>query len=936
MHDWRSLIVQRIADTPSLDPASANDVVEELMQHFEQIATELQSRGAAEAAIDARLEQELAELDPDALVMLRRLAGTEARAAEPTGAPTFSGWLDGVVRDIVVAWRSLRRTAGVTTVVVASLAIVLGANTAIFGLTDAMYLRRLDIPDPEQLVRVDALHDGRPYSVRYSEFRNLRSVQSVPKLAGLRTEPVEVTTATGDRHRLWLELVTGEYFDLVGIKPLLGRAIDAADESSAAPVVVISEDYWRQHLGARTDALGQTLHVNDELFTIVGVMPARYRGVYFAHRFEMAAPFTVSPMGFKDARVLATTILARLDGKRDRRVQQATLDAAIRACCVGDAARYSPFQARATNIRVVPVDDPPSALVPAQDEAPSGLTVRLADGSRGLPWGRDFRDRYKTALIAMAGAVLLLLLIACANVATLLLARGERRAREFAIRCSLGASIGRIRRQLFIESLELCLAGGALGLLVAWAGTTLLAHALPPSVQPLGDVIAWHASSRVLVVTLVITALCAVATSVWPARRVARDELVASLAGSHPRGLGSWASQQLLATCQISLAVVLITAAWLFVSTTRNLTRSAGGYGTRNVMLAQLDAGATADSGAARMTAIEGLRQDLLHIPGVIGVAYSLWAPLVQDGLSQLQFELPGSTARGSIVARFNKVSSDFFRVSGAGVARGREFVPSDGVRGDPVAIVSESFERRYWPGRSAVGAMITVPGGSTPKQIRIVGVARDVHYDRMAGRDANLRNPATEMIYLPFTEPGRRSRLATMIVRSAADQVTLNMPLRRAVERRAGLQLGRVTTLGSWLDDATARERFSGALATVFGVLAVMLAAIGVLGVLSYQVARRTKEIGVRMALGARRSDTVGLVMKETLGMLLMALAVGLPCAIGAAWLIRAQLYGVAPWDPRAAVAATVVIVAAGIIASLVPSYRASCVDPLVALREE
>jgi ABC-type antimicrobial peptide transport system, permease component len=231
---------------------------------------------------------------------------------------------------------------------------------------------------------------------------------------------------------------------------------------------------------------------------------------------------------------------------------------------------------------------------------------------------------------------------------------------------------------------------------------------------------------------------------------------------------------------------------------------------------------------------------------------------------------------------------------------------------------------------------MITVPGGSTPKQIRIVGVARDVHYDRMAGRDANLRNPATEMIYLPFTEPGRRSRLATMIVRSAADPVTLNMPLRRAVERRAGLQLGRVTTLGSWLDDATARERFSGALATVFGVLAVMLAAIGVLGVLSYQVARRTKEIGVRMALGARRSDTVGLVMKETLGMLLMALAVGLPCAIGAAWLIRAQLYGVAPWDPRAAVAATVVIVAAGIIASLVPSYRASCVDPLVALREE
>ena len=387
-----------------------------------------------------------------------------------------------------------------------------------------------------------------------------------------------------------------------------------------------------------------------------------------------------------------------------------------------------------------------------------GCTVRLTDASRGLPWGRDFRDRYKAALIAMAGAVILLLLIACANVATLLLARGERRAREFAIRCSLGASLGRIRRQLLVEALELSLLGGALGLLVAWAATTLLARALPSSVQPLGDVIAWRASTRVLVVTLVITALCAVATSVWPARRVVRDELVASLAGSHPRGAGSWTSQQLLATSQISLAVVLITAAWLFVSTTRNLTRSAGGYGTRNVMLAQLDARAMQDSGAARLTAIEGLRQDLLKVPGVIGVAYSVWAPLVQDGLSQLGFELPGSTARGLILARYNRVSPDFFRASGAGVARGREFMPSDDARGDPVAIVSESFERRYWPGRSAVGAMIIVPGGSTPKQVRIVGVARDMHYDRMSGSDANLRNPETEMIYLPFAPPRARA----------------------------------------------------------------------------------------------------------------------------------------------------------------------------------
>jgi ABC-type antimicrobial peptide transport system permease subunit len=267
---------------------------------------------------------------------------------------------------------------------------------------------------------------------------------------------------------------------------------------------------------------------------------------------------------------------------------------------------------------------------------------------------------------------------------------------------------------------------------------------------------------------------------------------------------------------------------------------------------------------------------------------------------------------------------------------RGREFTRADDLHADRVAVVSESFERRYYQGHSALGMMIVDVTGSQPRSVRIIGVARDARYDRMASTSVDLRNPATEIAYLPILQLARLIPSVTMIVRSAVAPSTTTEAFRRVVERHAGMRVVRVTNVGAYLDDAASRERFSAALGTAFGVLAVLLATVGVLGVLAFQVTRRTKEIGVRMALGAQRRDTVFLVMRQTLGMLGVALAVGLPCAAAAAWLVRSQLYGVAPWDPRALLAATVITLAAGLAASAIPSYRAASVDPLVALREE
>ncbi len=613
MRDWRAIIAARFAETDTGDPATSAEIIDEIAQHFEQRERELRRSGAPDASVDARLEQELNELDPEVVLAIRV---SQARAGNPAAVEgaTFGGWVDGLARDVTVAWRSLRRTPGVTSVIIASLAVALGANTAIFSLTDAMYLRRLDVPHAEQLVRVDALRDGRPWLLPYSAFRGVRSTPTVPKVAGFRFEGVVATTGSGDERRFWLDMVTGEFFDLVGIAPLVGRTITAADEQSAAHVIVVSETYWRQHLGARPDVLGQVLRMNDTPFTIVGVMPSRYHGLHFAHQFQAAAPFTVSLNGFANTASLATSIVARLDVRKEPEPQRAAMAAAVQACCAQGDAPYRGDERRATNLRVVFPDDPPYGDSDRRADAAKGLAVQLTDASRGLQWGRDLRNRYRAAVIGMVAAVVLLLLIACANVATLLLVRGELRAREFAIRRSLGASAGRVRLQLFVEALELCVVGAAVGVPFAWMITTLLARALPPSAQALGDVIAWRENGRVIAITLGITALCAIATSLWPAWRAGREELATTLSGTRARGGRRSIGQRVLAIGQISAAMVLITAALLFVATMRNLTRTAGGYGSRDVLLAQVNARDLPDSGATRNATIETLRYELQQL----------------------------------------------------------------------------------------------------------------------------------------------------------------------------------------------------------------------------------------------------------------------------------------------------------------------------------
>jgi predicted permease len=923
-----------------LDPATEADVVEEIWQHLEDALAEAQARGEDADAVAREFVEALDVGALDHVMQARRAAGA-LHASPPIGsASPARNFIDTLRRDVVYGWRSLWRSRGATIAIVLSLAIVIGANTVIFGLVDAMFLRRVPLPHAEQLATVTPVSNGRAVSVHYWQYQRLQALANMPPMAAFRFEGVEVVTPSGEHADMWIDLVTGGYFQLLGVKPALGRAISTEDEHLAAPVAVISDEFWTRYLDRRSDVLGKTLALDDVTVTIVGVMPPSFTGLQFARHFQIALPFSLSPSGFPDVSIASATIVARLTGSENREARAAALDAAFHVCCVDDAdIRASGLgSARSAGMmRHVMIDDPPTAEHTARyEDTGPGLRVILNDASRGLTWSVNFRDRYRDVLLATMAAVLLLLLIACANVATLLLARGEARDREFAIRRSLGASAARIRFQLLVEGLELAAMGSLLGFALAAAGTRLLLHALPMSAAPLGSFIAWRSNAAVIGFTAAIMIVCAIATTLWPALRAGREALLGSLTGARRYASRGLRADRVLVVAQVTLAIVLTSAAALYVSTVRNLTVGERGYHSRDVLFARLDALELSGDPAALQTAYDEVLRRARDIPGVEAAALTFNAPVLQDGLTVSEVTMPGSRDDGKISVRENIVSAGSFAASGIGLVSGRDFAPGDGQRAPPVAIVSQSFERKHYGRSSALGRTILIGYGSQPQTARIIGVAHDAGYDRLAGLGTDLRTMVSDILYQPLSQVSRTPPVMTLILRTAGDPLDAAPFVRRLSDALPSIRFIRIAGVGQLLDDAASRERFAAALATGFGVLALVLTAVGVFGVLWFHVSLRTKEIGLRMALGAQRADAVRLVLRQCVAMTAIAVVLGVPLAIGAAWVIRAQLYGVRPTDPKSQIGAVALLTAVGIAASIVPARRAAAVDPLTALRDE
>jgi putative ABC transport system permease protein len=913
MRDWRADIRSRLA-AGALDPSSEAEIVEEIAQHLEDQAAELRASGltAEQAAAELALALDAPGFPEN--LLFRRRARRHVLAA-PIGAAIGSrGRIAAVWSDLQYGLRSLLHAPVFSAVAVASLALGIGATTAIFSLLNTVLLERLPVSRPDQLFTAQ-VSGRRADHLTYRELGALARAPGLPPLAATSSSSMNITVRN-THDFVSVDHVTGGFFGLLGLRPVLGRAIDANDDAAAAPVIVLGEDYWRNHLAADLGAVGTTIDLNGHPFTIIGVLPSDYRGLLFGGAFTMAIPIGAGRLAggldVRGTRDIYLNVVGRVTSATAREAAGQSLDRAFRQCCL---AAQGGGRAQSTDA--------------------SQPTIIAVDASRGVASPKmDLRAQYRQILVVLMAGVAIVLLIACANVGDLLLARAAARERELAVRMSLGATRGRLIQQLLTESLELAIAGGAGGWLLAWLGTRTLAHNMPPIAANLSDRIVLQPSAMLLAFTAAVTVGSTLLFGVLPALRATRTDVMTPLRDAAKRGGSGWSLDRGLVVLQMSLALVLLCAATLFVATLRNLQQEFdGGYRSTKVLLAYVDTRGSAHE----RTGISSVYQDVLDrlskLPGVTRVAGSTTLPVLGGMRSMYRISIGGYTPQPDeeMMTSSAVITAGYFGATGVGLREGREFDARDLAASEPVVIVNAAFVKRFFAGREALGGTVSIPGDDYQRAVtmRIVGIANDAHYE-------DLRAPANALFYIPASQAGMVPYLNFALRTTGDPNAIASLVSREIVAAAPGVQVRRLVGVEQVLGEALSRERLSAALATVFGIFALALAAVGLYGVVAYNVARRTAEIGVRMALGARPADALWLVVRQTLVMTGVGVAIGVPLAIVAARAIGSQLYGIDAGNPWAMIGAVTLLASAGALASVVPARRASRVDPVEALRTE
>jgi predicted permease len=623
-------------------------------------------------------------------------------------------------------------------------------------------------------------------------------------------------------------------------------------------------------------------------------------------------------------------LVARVTPGQERRGQSA-IDFAYRTCCVDATSGDASDQSR-------PASALPPGDQPSPGDAPTGLLsvsssnpaahVELRDASHGVRWSTDYRATYARVLIGVGAGVLILLLIACANIATLLLARAASREREFAVQLSMGAARARIIRQLLAESVALAVPGTLFGIMAAWTATTFLTRHLPHSASMLSPVVAWHMSPQLILFTTLVTGVCVLLFGLWPAIQASRTDILSPLHGARSQGDRTIRLDRILVVGQVAFALVLLGAGSLLIRTLGKLSPAAADIADHVAMI-RID---RSDTRLANMTedlADAEIMAIISNVNGVRDVAIARDAPLLPDNYQQVQINEP-EFAKGTMPPRFNVVSERFHAVAGIPIVAGRSFNAQD-VRGAPnVAVISEAFATRYFGSRNPVGATMSI--NEDGSRVNIIGVAHDESFD-------DPRAVHNEMMYFPLAQHDTKYAFhtGTLMVRTDRRAAATLRELRSTLEREiACILIDGVTTMSAELESGLSRERLAAGLAALFGIISLALVSVGIYGLLTHNTARRKHEIGVRMALGADTRDAVWLVMRESLVLIATGVVIGAPLAYAAAMLIRSQLFEVSPTDPHALLIGGTLLLAAGLIASALPSRRAALVDPLEALRSD
>jgi predicted permease len=836
--------------------------------------------------------------------------------------------LDTLLQDVRYAARSLRRHPALTATAVLTLAIGIGANAAIFTVVDAVLLRPLPPPvrAPNELVAVgrttsvEGHTTGAPRADLYSLplYRDLRAqTRSLSGLAATGTAGrLDVRIGgTGDYEHPAGRFVSGNYFDVLGVTAARGRLFASMDDdraAGAAPDAVISDFYWRLRFGAAPNVVGRELHVGDATLRIVGVTPPGFTGEVVERPTDVWLPIGMEPIIAPHAAPIEERgtawllFLGRLAPSVTLASATPELTALIRRSLVANA------------------------MFAGERDMSRRAVVPITSGAKGLS---AVRRAYGPALEELEAGVALLLLIVCTNVGNLLLARAVTRGPEMSLRLALGASRRRLVRQLMTESAMLAAVGGVAGLAFAWWGSRALAAAAAVGRAPIAPT---RVDASVVGFTLAVTIVAVVAFGLAPALRTSRVDIASSLRAkgrvSHrPRARGGRVPiGRVLIPLQVTVSLVLLVGATLLARSLLNLDSGDAGLDRDHLLVVDVDAGTRGYAGARFAALTRDIVARLAALPGVRAVSYS------QNGLfsgheATALVAIPGFTGHGpdDSIVHYDFVGTGYMRAIGGTLLRGRDVEASDAAGRPSVAVVNEALEHFYFGRGSAIGKTIFFDTGVPTT---IVGVVADV-------RDHSLTESAPRRAYVPYAQQIADTDRPSLVVevRAAGDPAALVAPVREAITAvDDDLPLAAIAPLSVTMRASVREQRLVAVLAIGFGVVALALAAIGLYGVMTYAVARRTGEIGLRAALGAGRSDVIWLVLGDGLRLVVVGIALGAPLALVAARSLRGQLYDVPPTDPLSIAIALVVLVASAVFAALLPALRASRVSPAVALAQE
>ncbi|HVH61508.1 MAG TPA: ABC transporter permease [Candidatus Sulfotelmatobacter sp.] len=889
------------------------DLARELRDHLELEAEEHRAAGLSPG---------------EAAYAAHRALGNTLKIEEDVRAAWGFQWLETLAQDIRYGLRQLRRSPGFTAVAILTLALGIGANTAIFSVINAVMLRMLTVRNPDQLVQVgfQGKHSGESFvgeSFSYPLFEGLRQqnqvftdISAFDYWDSLEARPADSSFASEPAKA---QLVSVNFFSILGINTILGRTF-APDEDNGTgvhAVAVISYGLWTRMFARNPSVLGKKLVIGETPFSIIGVASSHFSGVSLGKTYDLWVPLSMQAEALPGGNRLTQSdtnwlsLVARLKPGVSMERARGGLDVVYQEIQdEHDISKWSEQDRRDFfTHRIV--------LIPAAT-------------------GTDYmRREFSHSLFLLMAMVGLVLVIACANVANLLLARGSVRQREIAVRSALGAGRWRLTRQLLTESVSLALAGGVLGVLFAYWGSSVLVALM--SVGQNRVTLDVHPDLSVLGFTLLIAFSTGVGFGLAPALRATRLSAIRSVQPGFHSQTTSRSGRRLgrgLVIAQVSLSFVMIIGAGLLVRTLRNLESLDPGFDRNNVLLLGFDPTEAGYKGEQVVQLGQTVLERIQQVPGVRSASFSFLTPIGGGGWDNQAQYVEGYTPQlgEDMDVYLNAVGPRFFETLGTPVLLGRDFGPQDKPGSPLVALINQTMSRRFFGERNPIGKHFRLGPWSGNSGFEIIGVVRDAKY-------LSLREqaPPTAYLYIPQMPAGASPGGVTVEVSSVVPPMSL-VPQVRTLLQSVGPRLTATDakTLAVQVDQSLYQEKLVSALSSFFAGLALLLASIGLYGVLSYAVTRRTNEIGIRVALGAETHQILRMVLREALVLVILGIIIGMPAALAASRLVAAMLYGLKATDPVTILGAAGVMSVVALLASYIPARRAMRVDPMVALRYE